>query len=170
MYFTAGEKVSLLNETGIYTLLGLSGPSATVLDEHGFERKVDRMRLVKRIPMVGTPVNKDGEEKREVGQIKKEERLPQIDLHAEALGLLNYPPHELLSKQVEVCRAFINQSIKARSGKVLIVHGVGDGTLRNAIRQMLQQRKGISCHDGNYSARGVGSTLVILSVTQAETL
>ena len=82
MYFTAGEKVSLLNETGIYTLLDLSGPSATVLDEHGFERKVDRMRLVKRIPMVGTPVNKDGKEKREVGKIKKEERLSQIDLHA----------------------------------------------------------------------------------------
>lgn len=170
MIFKIGDKVSLLEETGVYTILDLRGPSATVMDEHGFELKVDQRRLVQRKPLNVSAIIKDYAVKSKLKPFKKMEEIPQIDLHAEALGLDQVPPHELLTKQIEVCKSFINTCINHRVGKALVIHGVGDGTLRNAVRQMLQHRSGISCHDGNYSSRGVGSTLVLLSISKVEKL
>jgi dsDNA-specific endonuclease/ATPase MutS2 len=56
-----------------------------------------------------------------------------------------------------------------RQPKALIIHGIGEGVLRMAVRQLLSGKKGISFHDGNYSSRGVGSTLVEIRMSEVET-
>jgi dsDNA-specific endonuclease/ATPase MutS2 len=76
------------------------------------------------------------------------------------------PPNELLETKLSYCRNFINQCIVNRQAKALIIHGVGEGVLKNAVRQLLQSKAGISFHDGNYSARGVGSTLVEIRMSE----
>ncbi|MFM7566085.1 MAG: Smr/MutS family protein [Flavobacteriales bacterium] len=170
MLFTLGENVSLLDEAGIFTLVALTPHKAVVRDEHGFEISVDQKRLVKRMPITGIPIPKDSPERLPFIAKKTESSLPTIDLHAEALGLINVPTHEILVQQLVACKRFINGCIQKKEPKILLVHGVGDGTLRTAVRQMLQNRTGIQFHDGNYSPRGVGSTLVLLSLSKVEPL
>ncbi len=160
MTFKIGESVSLLQEVGYYTIIQINDPFAIVQDAHGFEYQVKLTSLIKRIPVSGNVVNKELTEaanpkKKQVGSA-----IPTLDLHAVALGIDRMPPHELLEKKLYHCRVFLNQCIEKRQTKVLIIHGVGEGKLKSAVRKLLQSKPGISYHDGNYSVRGVGSTIV----------
>lgn len=167
MIFTTGELVSLLQETGAFKIIRLENQKVILEDEHGFERSVDRKHLIKRTPFGGEVKIKD------FAGVKKEVKnkstpMPSIDLHAEALGIAHREPHDLLEAQILHCKAFLNRSIESRETKVLIIHGVGEGKLREAIRLLLHSKKGIQAHDGHYSARGIGSTLVEISISVVE--
>ena len=165
MSFKVGESVSLLKESGFYSILRINEPFAIVQDEFGFEYQVKLASLIKRIPVSGGVVNKELSQ----GPISKKQgvsSIPTLDLHAAALGIDGIPSNELLEKKLIHCRMFLNQCIEMRQAKVLIIHGVGEGVLKNAVRQLLQSKAGISFHDGNYSARGVGSTLVEIRMSE----
>ncbi len=168
MQFSTGEWVSLLHETGKFEFLRMDAFHAIVRDEMGFERKVERKFLVKRQPMAGGVVLKDNVSQKQPS--KTVETPKSIDLHADALNLDHLPPHRLLEEQLAHCKRFLNDAIQKRIPKVLIIHGVGEGVLRQSIRAMLKHKKGIRCHDANYSQKGVGSTLVEIQVNSAERL
>lgn len=166
MLFKVGESVSLLQETGFYFILRINEPFAIVQDEHGFEYQVKLTTLIKRIPVSGSVVNKELNEATNTAKKQHAVSIPTLDLHATALGIDGIPTNELLEKKLSHCRIFLNQCIEKRHTKVLIIHGVGEGVLKTAVRQLLQSKPGISFHDGNYSARGVGSTLVEIRLSE----
>ena len=47
MIFAVGERISILNETGKYTVLHVDSTHVLVEDEHGFEQKVPLKLAVK---------------------------------------------------------------------------------------------------------------------------
>ena len=169
MLFKVGESVSLLQETGFYSIVQINEPFAIVQDEHGFEYQVKLTSLIKRIPVSGSVVNKELNEPTNTAKKQNASSIPTLDLHATALGIDGMPTNELLEKKLSHCRMFLNQCIDKRHTKVLIIHGVGEGVLKTAVRQLLRGKKGISFHDGNYSTRGVGSTLVEIRMSEVET-
>jgi len=168
--FVPGQCVSILTEAGVFVVVGIENHFLTVEDEEGFQRRVPRHLVVGR-KLVESPVIVKDEPSR-ISAAKKvlgKKLTPSIDLHAEALGLSARQSKNLLQLQLSACQQFLNTCIKNRHTKCIVIHGVGDGTLRNAVRQMLSQKPGIKFHDGNLSPRGVGSTLIELrlqSVTQ----
>lgn len=166
MLFKVGEPVSLLKETGFYFIVRINEPFAVVQDEHGFEYQVKLTSLIKRLPVSGSVVNKEINEATNKAKKQNATSIPTLDLHATALGIDGLPTNELLEKKLSHCRMFLNQCIEKRQTKVLIIHGVGEGILKTAVRQLLQSKPGISFHDGNYSARGVGSTLVEIRMSE----
>ncbi len=166
MLFKVGESVSLLQETGFYSIVRINEPFAIVQDEHGFEYQVKLTSLIKRIPVSGSIVNKELNEPISTTKKQHAVSIPTLDLHASALGIDGVPVNELLEKKLSHCRMFLNQCIEKRQTKVLIIHGVGEGILKTAVRQLLRSKPGISFHDGNYSARGVGSTLVEIRMSE----
>jgi hypothetical protein len=166
MSFKVGESVSLLKESGFYSILRINEPFAIVQDEFGFEYQVKLASLIKRIPVSGGVVNKELSQGPMASKKQGVSSIPTLDLHAAALGIDGIPSNELLEKKLIHCRIFLNQCIEMRQAKVLIIHGVGEGVLKNAVRQLLQSKAGISFHDGNYSARGVGSTLVEIRMSE----
>jgi dsDNA-specific endonuclease/ATPase MutS2 len=168
MQFQVGESVSMLHESGAYTIKQLSVSHAHVLDEFGFEYRIPISSLIKRTPIKGEVENKEPLVKVKPNALKKQalSSIPTLDLHATALGIDGMPPNELLETKLSYCRSFINQCIANRQSKALIIHGVGEGVLRMAVRQLLSGKKGISFHDGNYSSRGVGSTLVEIRLSE----
>lgn len=162
MEFKVGEQVSLLHETGCFTVKSHHGLRVVVVDECGFEYRVQSSQLVKRNPMVGQVIPKDTVPTQNKKMPLAKNTTLTLDLHASELGIEGLAPHLLLKEQMKHCCNFLNQCIDQGQTKILIIHGVGEGVLKESVRNMLKNKPGVRFHDGNYSPRGMGSTLVEL--------
>lgn len=160
MQFQVGESVSLLHEVGSYTIVSIDGHKTTILDQDGFSYQVATKDLIKRTPMDGPILEKEADKSKNTGVHLQKSKIPTLDLHAISLGIDYLQPNQILEQQLAYCRTFLNQCIDKHHSKAIIIHGIGEGVLKNAVRQLLSQKTGIVFHDGNYSFRGVGSTLI----------
>ena len=85
-----------------------------------------------------------------------------VDLHIEKLredsyGLTN---SEKLDIQVNQFRRKLEIAIKSHFTKVVFIHGVGNGVLRQTIRYLLRTYEGIEYSDASYNKFGAGATEV----------
>ena len=76
MKFSIGERVSILNETGNYTILDIGDTFAQVEDEQGFDQKVSLSLIVKTKPII-----KDDDDSCRSKARKELGLIPSIDLH-----------------------------------------------------------------------------------------
>lgn len=85
-----------------------------------------------------------------------------VDLHIEKLmedyyGLTN---SEKLDIQTTHFRKKLAMAINGHYTKVVFIHGVGNGVLRKAIRELLNTYEGIAYSDASYKQFGAGATEV----------
>lgn len=85
-----------------------------------------------------------------------------VDLHIEKLmedhyGLTNT---EKLDIQVKQFRKKLEMAINGHFTKVVFIHGVGNGVLRQTIRDLLKTYEGIEYSDASYQKFGAGATEV----------
>jgi dsDNA-specific endonuclease/ATPase MutS2 len=85
-----------------------------------------------------------------------------VDLHIEKLmedyyGLGN---SEKLDIQVKHFRKKLEMAINGHFVKVVFIHGVGNGVLRQALRDLLKTYEGIEYSDASYQKFGAGATEV----------
>jgi hypothetical protein len=171
MAFKKGETVSILTESGTFMVLEVGAHRSILQDENGFERQVPNSLIVPRQNVAGHVHQKDAEVITPRSPSKTPNRIqefPCIDLHAESLGISHIPPKDILPRQLACCRAFLNTCLRDRKPKIMIIHGVGDGTLRTAVRKMLSGKEGVSFHDAVYSVRGIGATWVELQIQRTK--
>lgn len=174
MSFKKGETVSILTETGTFMVLEVGAHRSILQDENGFERQVPNSLIVPRHKVSGHVHQKDAEviTPRTPNSPSKtpnrNQEFPCIDLHAESLGISHIPPKDILPRQLACCREFLNTCLRDRKPKIMIIHGVGDGTLRTAVRKMLSGKEGVSFHDAVYSVRGIGATWVELQIQRTK--
>lgn len=91
--------------------------------------------------------------------------IPEIDLHMEELL-----PNNRLKKgesallfQLQYCRKVIQKASIARTRKLVFIHGMGSGILRDELRNMLRNEyPHIEFFDGNYQRFGQGATEIII--------
>jgi hypothetical protein len=88
----------------------------------------------------------------------------EVDLHIEELvenleGLTN---SEMLRIQLQHFSKSMDAAITEKLHKIIFIHGVGNGTLKNAIRRELVNYRGITFHDADEGKYGYGATEVIL--------
>ncbi len=171
MKFSIGERVSILNETGIYTIIGISGTIVKVEDEHGFDQDVSLSLVVKTKPIIsGKIIIKDEDESSGIRKNRDLDRIPSIDLHFEALldedG--RYSSYDKLNYQIKRFREFINQNLAKRKTKVLVIHGIGEGRLKSEIMTLIYKSDGYIMHDANYSPQGVGASYIEIIISEAQ--
>jgi hypothetical protein len=86
----------------------------------------------------------------------------EIDLHITELvdkpeGLSNF---EMLNIQLEKFENELDDAIFKNMKKIIFIHGVGNGRLKQEIIARLKQTKGVTYQDGSYKDYGFGATQV----------
>ena len=89
-----------------------------------------------------------------------------IDLHLEALptngsGMTDVEKHQY---QLRYFRMSMQQHIRHCGRRVVVIHGKGNGVLRNEIRQILKRDFGgkVDVHDADFARYEEGATLVVV--------
>jgi dsDNA-specific endonuclease/ATPase MutS2 len=173
MKFQIGQKVAYLREPGYGKILELKDQQARVEDEYGFDRWLplnslvyihsgvykDEDIVIEKTDLEQETIYREFQEK--TGQ-KKPATVWEIDLHIEELlestrGMSNT---EILLKQMKEFRTTFKKAKQKHINKLIVIHGIGEGVLKNEIRTYLSQQDQIEVYDADFSAYGKGATAV----------
>jgi Smr domain len=91
--------------------------------------------------------------------------IPEIDLHIENLinGHVRLDKSEILRIQLLHFHRFLDKAIRLGAARIFVIHGVGEGKLRNAIAEQLRSHPHVRKFKNEYHHKyGYGATEVIL--------
>ncbi len=99
--------------------------------------------------------------------ISKPHRKPEIievDLHINQLvdNVVGMTNHEILQIQMETFHKSMTDAIQQKAGKIVFIHGIGNGTLKNSIRESISQQYKLHYEDASFREYGFGATMVLL--------
>jgi dsDNA-specific endonuclease/ATPase MutS2 len=168
MSYKPGDKVSFLHEKGEGRVIKvLSAHKILVELTEGIEIEVNMKELV----LVGLISLADMSARhKEPVEIKKHGSVAKphakdvlvVDLHAEKLDENSYSKsnQQKLSMQLDHFQDSLERAIKSHLSKIVFIHGVGNGVLRQSIHDILKRYDGIEFSDGSYQKYGAGATEV----------
>lgn len=164
-----GSRVSYLNDIGGGVIKAQSDGGFWVLDDDGFERWLSKAELVLvsgdivRELSESETVNKDSP--RKVYEPRPVEKtILEVDLHIHELLEFDshLSDHEKLEHQIRVARHQLAEARRKNYKKVVLIHGVGKGVLKEKIREMLDGMERLEYYDASLQKYGVGATEVVL--------
>ncbi|WP_178987948.1 Smr/MutS family protein [Winogradskyella schleiferi] len=177
MKFKVGDKVETIDDdiTGIITRI--SENTITVEADDGFDLQFEAHELM--LTSSGNSLenavyNTDFEAvKKEKESIKrkstptvkpKERHAPkfEVDLHIHQLtksskGMSNF---DILNLQLDTARGQLEFAIRKRIPKVVFIHGVGEGVLRQELETLFGRYNNVKFYDADYKTYGLGATEV----------
>lgn len=186
-----GDEVSLLNEVGGGMVLELLPRGrARVRTDDGFELVYGLDVLVKRARTTAYPVSDHhaklvaandrlherverdkgrGASVQNGGKMAKRVEDPQvmeIDLHLHKLvdNERGLSAGEKLGYQLEYFERMLNTAIREKKRKLIVIHGIGEGVLREEVRKALQFYNGVRFDDADPRRYGYGATEVEILV------
>lgn len=163
-----GARVSYLNEAGGGEVIEEGEKGYLVLDEDGFERWFTKSALVLVSPAISQEMaesdtmNKDSST-RVYSPRKVESNILEVDLHmTELLEFDSHlTDHEKLLHQLKVAKHQVDKARKGHYKKVILIHGVGKGVLREKIHELLDGMERVEYYDASMQKYGVGATEVV---------
>jgi dsDNA-specific endonuclease/ATPase MutS2 len=94
----------------------------------------------------------------------KERHAPkfEVDLHihhltASTRGMSNY---DMLNLQLDTARRQLEFAIRKRIPKIVFIHGVGEGVLRQELETLFSRYNNVKFYDADYKTYGLGATEV----------
>jgi hypothetical protein len=173
--FKLGEKVGFLSEQGTAKILEfLPNQKIRLIDNEGFEQIRLSSELITlhslnyQLESTSLPLNKEPISKRKNMQFSvkiennKKTSIWEIDLHIE--NLLDNAKYltntEILLKQMSNFKNTFLKAYDKRIQKLVVIHGVGEGVLKNEIRSYLSKQENIEYFDASYLEYGKGATEV----------
>jgi len=117
---------------------------------------ITRLKAIKEFKQPG---KKSVSAKQKLKDLQKE-----VDLHIEELvdnhsGLTNA---QMLNMQIEEFEKQLDDAFANGLKKIVFIHGVGNGRLKQEILSILKTIDGISYHDASYKKYGFGATEVVI--------
>lgn len=177
MSFKVGEEVTFVYESGTGVIQRIDKNLFYIEDETGFERPFKETEIAKiygRDYQLGDEdvlqITED-ESLEEVKHFVKQEKRSgylkpidvwEVDLHIEEhlashSGLSNT---QILSKQMSIFKSFFKNAKEKQIRKLVVIHGVGEGVLKDEVRTFLQGKSYVEFYDANYQEYGKGATAV----------
>lgn len=175
--FKAGDKVQVLDDHFEGTVICVNGNQVTVETNDGFEMTYFVNELVKvyessilesSIKTVNTSMvsrmkhDDDAPKKQSPARVKGVIPPPEYDLHIEKLvrNHQRMDQADILEMQTDTARRHIEHAIRNRIPKIILIHGVGEGVLKQELEVMFRRFEGLSHRDADYRKYGVGATEV----------
>ena len=174
--FNIGDRVQLLDEDLEGWIQAIGAAAVRILTKDGLEMEVAPEDLV-RIPedatsefrKAGVPVTTEGfgSKKPARGRVSaKKNKIPplEVDLHADTLfpNLQGINPYEILDMQLDTARRQLDFAFRKRIQRVVFIHGVGQGVLREELRTLFRRHEGIRFGDADFRTYGEGATEVYI--------
>ncbi len=94
---------------------------------------------------------------------KVDDKIAEIDLHIHNLtdDTTNLSNADLLGLQMDYFHRAMKEAQKEKIRKLIFIHGVGQGTLKNEIIRFLGKTEGVNFYDAPYARYGMGATEVV---------
>jgi len=171
--FKAGDRVEVIddNEQGI--VIKVKGHHITVEFEDGFAQEFLENEIIpskpldlnlgdSSMPLIKTPLEKP--KASEQFKSSKNNYVPEIDLHIhelidDARRLSNF---EILNIQLSKAKRFLDWAISKRFRKIVLIHGRGQGVLKEELKTLLRRYDNVEFYDADYQKYGLGATEVKL--------
>ncbi|MEX1001375.1 MAG: Smr/MutS family protein [Crocinitomicaceae bacterium] len=171
-----GDHIVVIADTIKGTVKKVENNTITIEDEFGFSRVYRSEELAKANQESDYKISDDVLDKEISEKIKQQLTEDQntlksfeIDLHIEELveshaAMTN---HEILTKQMIVCKNFVRKAMDKETPKIVIIHGKGEGVLKSEIHSFLHKLRDwdgvkLDYHDASFAEYGIsGATEVI---------
>ncbi len=173
--FQIGDSVETLDDTIKGRIIAIEGKQISIETEDGFQMRFNASELVKITGEISVS-------NYEVAQIKSEKEIPkkrnaqtakpkernaakmEVDLHIHQLtnsnrGMSN---HDILNIQMETAKRQLEFAIRKRIQKVVFIHGVGEGVLKEELKYLFGRYDNVKYYDADYQKYGLGATEVYI--------
>lgn len=173
--FKIGDRVEAIDDTTVGFITDIVDDVITVNTDDGFPLNFQKSELVRiddEIRVTNFEVSQIKKEKeipkrRKSQLIKPKERnLPkmEVDLHINQLvkNPKNMDNFEMLNLQLETAKRQLNFAISKRIQKVVFIHGVGTGVLKEELYYLFEKYDSIKYYDADYQKYGLGATEVYI--------
>ncbi|MBT9190133.1 Smr/MutS family protein [Zobellia russellii] len=174
--FQIGDKVETIDDVISGKVTKVSGGSITIETNDGFELDFEANELVKvdtgDIRVSNFEINqvkaqKELPKKRKPQGLKPKERNApkmEVDLHIHQLtrsskGMSN---HEMLNLQLDTARRQLEFAMRKRIQKVVFIHGVGEGVLKEELYYLFRRYDNVKYYDADYQKYGLGATEIYI--------
>ena len=168
----AGSIVSFLNELGKGKVVKMINThQALILRDDGFED----LYMLKELVVVSETYTEEAfkhipESQKEEDFVKRKKSKRhknnngifwEVDLHIEHLieNYRNLSNYEIIQIQIRHCKFTIEEAIKNNITKLVIIHGKGEGVLKEEVRQLLKKYPA-EVQEADYQIYGLGATEV----------
>lgn len=175
--FTIGQTIQIIDDDLEGVIMSIDDPFYIIETTEGF---IIRLRENEIIPSISSKIKDQltyvphqiAREKEEVSRKKshrikpKERNLPpmEVDLHIHQLTksykkLTNY---DMLTLQIDTAERQLRFAISKRISKVVFIHGVGQGVLKEELYHLFRRFEGIKFYDADYQKYGTGATEIYI--------
>ncbi|WP_179352224.1 Smr/MutS family protein [Winogradskyella vidalii] len=177
MKFKVGDSVETLDDDIFGVITKILGNQITVEDNDGFELQFEAHELmlmasgdsledaVYNTDIEAVKKEKASKKRQSAPAVKPKERNApkfEVDLHIHHLtksvrGMTNY---DMLNLQLDTARGQLEFAIRKRIPKVVFIHGVGEGVLRQELETLFGRYNNVVFYDADYKTYGLGATEV----------
>ena len=173
--FKIGDKVEVLDEVIKGHVLNVTHNMVTIETTDGFEMKYEPLQLVKidgelkvtNYEVAKVKDKKDASKKKKNVIVKAKERNApkmEVDLHIHQLtnstkGMNNF---DMLNLQLETAKRQLEFAMRKRIQKVVFIHGVGEGVLKEELVYLFKRYENIKYYDAEYKKYGLGATEIYI--------
>ncbi|MCL6265318.1 Smr/MutS family protein [Flagellimonas myxillae] len=173
--FKLGDRVEVLDEDIAGFVETIVGDTITIMTDDGFPLQYHHRELV--LKKEGIKVSnfeahqikkqKDAPQKKRPATVKPKQRNEPkmvVDLHINQLvkspkGLSNF---DMLELQLETAKRQLEFAISKRIQKIVFIHGVGEGVLKEELQYLFKKYDKVKWYDADYQKYGLGATEVYI--------
>lgn len=179
MNFKVNDRVETIDDIIKGSITSINRNTITIETDEGFLLNFEASELVKiasdeiaknlsfqKIHSAIQEKETENKPKRIVEKSRKErtEAAMEVDLHIHQLtnahrGMSNF---DMLELQTDTAKRQLEFAMRKRIPKVVFIHGVGEGVLKEELAYLFRQYDNVKYYDANYQKYGLGATEVYI--------
>ncbi len=177
MKIKIGDTVETIDDAISGIVTKISGITFTIEDSDGFEFQFEANELIHSnsetsieqalydSDMEAVKREKETKKRTFTPTVKPKERHApkfEVDLHIHHLtkSTRHMSNYEMLNLQLDTARGQLEFAIRKRIPKIVFIHGVGEGVLRQELETLFGRYNNVKFYDADYKVYGLGATEV----------
>lgn len=176
MRFQIGQRVAVLDDVQKGYVTNILGDTIEVKDDDGMLYQFASKELViiekdqhelSKYSDISNPLLKQKikgtEKKKSLFKKQNNEVIFEVDLHVQKLrdSTRKMDNYDILSLQLDVAKRKLEYAISKRISKVVFIHGVGEGVLKNELHYLFKKYP-VDYYEASYQKYGLGATEVYI--------